>query len=332
MGKPHVFVTRRIFEPQLARVRDACDAEIWPDHHPPLRATLLDCASRADGLLTMVTDRIDAELLDAAPRLRVVSNLAAGYDNIDIPAATARGVAIGNTPGILADATAELAFTLMLVVARRIVEGVRYIERGEWTTWAPLVLLGHGVTGATVGIVGLGRIGQAFAERCRAFNMRILYTGRTRRHDAEARLGATHCDLDTLLRQADFVSLHTPLTAATRHLIDRRRLAAMQPHAILVNTARGAVVDHAALYDALKQGTIAGAGLDVTDPEPLPPDHPLFSLPNCVIVPHIGSATIATRERMAALCVDNLLAGVSGRPLPHAVNPEVTPRAPTRDD
>lgn len=268
----------------------------------------------------MLTDPIDAAVLDAAgPTLKVISQMAVGFDNIDINAAERRGIAVGNTPGVLTEATADIAMALMLALGRRIVEGMAYIRAGQWKTWEPQTLLGIDLPGATLGVVGFGRIGRAFAKRAAAFDMHILaYSPSLTDRDARA-LGVERADLDDLLRRSDVVSLHTALNPQTRHLLNRERLALMKPSAILVNTARGAVVDQPALYDALVAGTIAGAALDVTDPEPLPADHPLLSLPNVVIAPHIGSATIGTRRRMALMAADNLIAGVTGQPLPTRV-------------
>lgn len=324
--KPKVFITRPLPAAALEMIQPVCDAEVWADELPPPREVLLDKAAGVDGLLTMLTDRIDKGLLDRAPRLKVVSNCAVGVDNIDIPAATRRGIVIGHTPEVLTETTADFAFALLMAAARRIVAGDRYIRAGHWRTWGLLTLLGQDVHGAALGLVGLGRIGAAVARRASGFHMRILYYSRTRRPDLEQQLGVGWADLDTLLRQADFVSLHTPLTPETRHLINARTLGLMKTTAILINTARGPVVDQAALYKALRQGRIAGAALDVTDPEPLPLTDPLLTLPNCLITPHIASASIATRTQMAMMAAANLLAGLRGEMPPNPVNPEALPR------
>jgi glyoxylate reductase len=318
--KPRVFVSRIIPDAGLDRVKEACDADIWPERLPPPYDVLIERVRGVDGLLCVLTDRIDASLMDAAgPQLKVISQMAVGYDNIDIAAAKARGIPVGNTPGVLTEATADLAFSLLLAGARRIVEGSNYIREGKWETWEPKTLLGADVTGATLGIIGFGRIGKAFAKRASGFDMRILaYSPSLTAEDAK-QAGATAVDMDTLLRESDFVSVHTPLNASTRHLINKERLAKMKPTALLINTARGGVVDQKALYEALKNGVIGGAALDVTDPEPLPLDDPLLTLPNVTIVPHIGSATINTRNRMASMAAANLIAGVRGEPLPNAV-------------
>ena len=318
-----MFVTRIIPEEGLALIREACAADVWPDETPPPRAELLRRVAGCDGILTLLTDRVDDELLDAAgPRLRVISNYAVGVDNIDLAACARRGVAVGNTPGVLTETTADLAWALILAAARRVAEGDRYVRAGEWRAWGPLLLLGSDVHGSTLGIVGLGRIGQAVARRATGFGMTILYHARSRVGESvESALGATFVELDELLERSDIVSLHVALTPETRGLIDVAALARMKPTAVLVNTARGPVVDGAALAVALRDGTIAAAALDVTDPEPIAPDDPLLELPNCLIVPHIASATQATRGRMAAMAAANLLAGVRGEPLPTPVDP-----------
>ncbi len=316
--KPKVFVSRMI--PDLERLQGLCEVDVWLDELPPPYAALCERVRGVDGLLCMLTDRIDAGLMDAAgANLKIISQMAVGYDNVDVLAARERGIHIGNTPGVLTETTADLAFALLLASARRLLEGVRYIQAGKWGTWHPTALLGHDVTGATLGLVGFGRIGKAVAKRAAGFDMHILaYSPRLT--DAEAaEHGVERAELNDLLHQADFVSLHCPLNAATRHLINQATLARMKPSAILINTTRGPVVDQAALYEALTGGVIAGAALDVTDPEPMPADDPLLKLPNVTILPHVGSATIGTRGKMAQIAVDNLIAGVTGRPLRHEV-------------
>jgi glyoxylate reductase len=320
---PTVAVTRIIPEAALGPLRAAAEVRLWEDDLPPSPAELAALLRGCDGALTMVTDRIDAALLDAAPGLRVVSTFAVGYDNIDVAAATARGVAICNTPGVLTEATADAAFSLLLAAARRIPEGIAYVRGGEWRAWRPMVLLGHDIHAATLGIIGLGRIGRAVARRARGFEMRVLYHGRERQPDAERELGVEYASLDDLLAASDFVSLHCALTPATRGLLGAREFGIMRPDAILINTARGPVVDTDALVTALREGQIGGAALDVTDPEPLPADHPLVGLPNAIVVPHTASSTVATRDRMADLAARNILAVLSGTPPPAIVNPEV---------
>jgi len=322
MSKPTVFITRVIPEKALQMVREHGAATVWEGELPPSRDDLLRAVARADGLLCLLTDPVDADVIDAAPRLRVISQMAVGYDNIDLPAATRRRIPVGHTPGVLTDTTADFAFALLMAAARRISEAERFARAGRWKTWGPTLLMGQDVYGATLGIVGMGRIGQAVARRARGFEMRVLYADPSE-PEAARELGAVRVDLDDLLAQADFVSLHVPLTAATERLIDARALARMKPTAILVNTARGPVVDQAALYDALVSGQIAYAALDVTDPEPIAPDDPLLSLDNCLIVPHIASSSVATRTRMAVMAAENLIAGLSGNRLPHCANPQV---------
>lgn len=327
--RPKVFVARRIPDAGLRSILEATDARVWPDDLPPPRDELLRAVEGCAGILTLLTDRVDDELLDRAGHdLRVVSNYAVGFDNVDVDACTRRGIAVGNTPGVLTDTTADLAWALLMAAARRVVEGDRYVRDGRWLTWGPMLLLGPDVHGATLGIVGFGRIGQALARRARGFGMTILFhdVGDVP-EDVARNLGAEAVPLDNLLERADFVSLHVNLTDDTRQLIDARALGRMKPTAILVNTSRGPVVDTEALTEALRRGTIAAAALDVTEPEPLPADHPLIGLDNCIVVPHIASASHATRDRMAEMAAANLLAGVRGERLPTCVNPEVQRRS-----
>jgi glyoxylate reductase len=319
-----VFVTRRIPEVGLERIRAACDAEVWPEQLPPpydrIRQKVADC----DGLVALLTDRIDAALLDAAPRLKVVSNYAVGFNNIDVPAATERGVCVGNTPGALTDATADCAFMLLIAAARKLVEGVLDVRAGRWRTWEPVGYLGVDLAGKTLGVVGMGRIGTALARRCqRGWDMTVLYYDTQPNPAAEAELGARRVGLDELLRESDFVSVHAALTPENHKLIGAAQFQLMKPTAVFVNTARGPLVDQKALYEALKSRTIFAAGLDVTDPEPPDPNDPLLRLPNVVIAPHLASATYSTRDGMAEICADNLIAGVAGQPLRAWVNPEV---------
>nr|BAL57191.1 2-hydroxyacid dehydrogenase [uncultured prokaryote] len=280
---------------------------------------LLEFLPEAEGLITLLTDRVDAKLLEHAPKLRVVSNMAVGVDNIDLQACQARGIAVGNTPGVLTEATADLTLALILSAARNLPQAAADARCGKWKTWSPTGWLGLELNGAILGILGMGKIGQAVARRAHAFGLHILYTSPHAHAEVEHALGARRVTLETLLESSDILSLHCPLTPETRGLIDEAALRRMKPQAILVNVARGPVVVTEALVRALREGWIAGAALDVTDPEPLPPDHPLYSLPNCLIVPHIGSATWETRRRMAAMACENLLAGLGGRPLPYAV-------------
>jgi glyoxylate reductase len=320
---PTVYITRRIPEAGLDLIRPACRVRLWEGELPPPKETILQEVAGCDGLLCLLTDPIDAEAIEAGGRLRVISQLAVGVDNVDLEAATGRGIPIGHTPGVLTEATADMAFALLMAAARRIPEGVEKVRAGEWRTWEPLGLLGADVWGATLGIIGLGRIGTAVARRARGFAMRVLYHDPDRRPHLEAEQGLEYTPLDDLLAQADFVSLHCPLVPETHHLIGERALRRMKATAILVNTARGPVVDADSLVRALREGWIAAAALDVTDPEPIPPDHPLLTLPNCIVVPHIASATVTARDRMAVMAAENLLAGLRGERLPYCANPEV---------
>lgn len=323
-----VFITRAVPGRAVEQLEAAGHAvETWPGDLPPPPADLAAALARSDAVMAMVVDRITPEMLTAAPRLRIVANMAVGYDNIDPAAAADLGVWVTNTPGVLAETTADLAFGLLLAAARRIVESDRDTRAGGWKTWSPTGFLGVDAFGATLGIVGLGEIGEAVARRARGFKMRILYHSRTRKPALEADLGLEYRPLPELLAESDFVSLHTPLTPETRHLIDAAALAAMKPGAILVNTARGQVVDQDALVDALRAGRLGGAALDVTTPEPLPLDHPLYTFPNVIITPHIGSASRATRARMAEMAAANILAVLAGREPPNPVNRPANPRS-----
>ena len=303
-----VFVARALPFPALDRLRDAHEVDEWAEEMPPAPAELRARARDADGLLTTLTERVDTELLDGAPRLKAVANMAVGTDNIDVEACAERGIPVGNTPDVLTDATADLAFALLLALARRIVPGAEKVRTGQWRTWEPAADLGAELAGSVLGIVGWGRIGQAVARRAEGFGMEVVHSSRS-----------SGMPLEDLLARADVVSLHTPLTPDTRHLIDADALARMKPTALLVNTARGGVVDQDALRRALHAGEIGGAALDVTDPEPLPADHPLLDAPNLLVVPHVGSATVRTRAKMAAMAVENLLAALDGRLMPHQV-------------
>jgi glyoxylate reductase len=303
------FVSRQLPGSALDRLAEQHEVEIWSQELPPTYAELTERVGDAEGLLSMLTDVVDAELIAAAPKLRAISNYAVGYDNIDLAAAAARQIPVGNTPGVLTDATADLAFALLMAAARKLTEADAAVREGDWQTWEPGSYLGADVYGATLGIIGYGRIGRAVAGRADGFSMRVLHTTRN----------STHEDLDDLLEQSDFVSVHAPLTPETHHLIGAHALARMKTSAILINTARGELVDQQALTRALEDGLIAGAALDVTVPEPLPADDPLLQAPNLIVTPHIGSATRTARERMAELAVDNLLAGLDGRPMPNLV-------------
>ena len=329
MAKPRVFVTRELPGDALERLREYYVVDVWPEYTAPPYEVLLEEARRSDALVTLLTDRVDCGLIEQSqPRLRIVSQYAVGYDNIDLECATKHGVYVTNTPGVLTDATADLTWALILAITRRIVEADRFVRSGEWykkgTGWHPKMLLGFQVSGATLGIIGMGRIGRAVAKRARGFGMRILYYDKKRLpEEVERELCAQYADLETLLRESDVVTLHTPLTKETYHMIGERELRLMKPTAYLVNTSRGKVIDTDALVKALKERWIAGAALDVFEEEPLPPDHPLTKLDNVILAPHIGSATLKTRARMADIVAENLIAFLQGKVPPTLVNREV---------
>lgn len=326
MSKPKVFVTRIIPDKGLNLVKDFCEVDLWQGDLPPPRDELLRHVRGVDGLLSLLTDKVDSELMDAAgAQLKVISNFAVGFDNIDVGAATVRKIPIGNTPDVLTDATADFAFALMMAAGRRILEGDRYVRNGNWKTWGPMLFLGTEMKNATLGLVGFGRIGKAVARRAVGFDMRIIYCDPSE-SKPDPDLKATRVDFETLLEESDYISLHTPLTPDTHHLIDSEALSRMKPGAVLVNTARGPVVDMDALYHALKEHRIFAAGLDVTEPEPLPLDSPLLALDNLIIVPHMASASKVARANMAWMAAQNLIAGLKGEPLPNCVNPQVYSR------
>jgi len=325
MAEPLVIVSHQLPEAWLNLLRGHSRLLIGPETkvNSGLAPELEDQLASAEGLFTLLTVPVDESLLSKAPNLRVVSNMAVGVDNVDLTACTRRGIPVGHTPGVLTEGTADLTLALILATARKLYEASSDARAGRWTTWEPAGWLGADLSGATLGIVGMGKIGMAVAERAKAFGMRLVYNNRSPRPEAEDKLGASPLPFKALLRQSDFVSLHVPLIPETHHLIDEQALRLMKPTAILINVARGPVVDSKALFSALYEKQIAAAGLDVTDPEPLPAADPLYTLPNCLIVPHIGSATVNTRRRMAELACENLLAGLSGVRLPHPANPAV---------
>ena len=310
----------------MEALRTVGQVDLWEREDPIPREVLRNKVRSAEGILCLLTDQIDAELIGGAPRLRSLSTMSVGYDHIDIDACTERGIPVGYTPGVLTEATADLAFSLLLAAGRRVVESADFVKAGLWRTWSPTLLLGQEIHGATIGIVGFGRIGEAVARRATGFCMRILIHHSSRIDSQRLeRYSATQVSWEALVRESDFLSLHAPLTRQTRHMIDGAVLRRMKPTAVLINTARGGLVDTMALHDALKTQIISAAALDVTDPEPLPAKHPLLSLSNCLVVPHIGSATVATRTKMAMMAVENLSAGLRGTPMPHCVNPGVLP-------
>jgi glyoxylate reductase len=320
--KNKVFVTRRIPAAGLDRIVHATTCQVWPERLPPSPAELIQHARGCDGVLTLLSDRIDAAFFDAVgPQLKVISNFAVGYNNIDIAEATKRGVVVGNTPNVLTDSTADIAVALLLAAARRLREGIDNVTRQEWLTWEPMEFIGQDLNGKTLGIVGMGRIGYAAARRLHfGWNMQVLYTSRTAKPEVDAELSAKRVSLDQLLHECDFVSVHTDLNPETTRMFNAAAFSRMKPTAVFINTARGGIVDQDALHDALSRGTIFAAGLDVTEPEPLPAASPLRCLSNCVILPHIASGTVVSRNAMADIAADNLLAGLSGKPLRHAVN------------
>lgn len=319
-AKPKVFVSRRLPQSAWDELTKHVEAELWDFETPPPYEVLLEKARGKEGLLCLLTDRIDEQLMDAGSDLKVISQIAVGFDNINVAAATARGISVGNTPGVLTDATADFTFALLMAAARRISEGIDFVREGRWDTWGLTLLLGQSVYGATLGLIGFGRIGKAVAKRAQGFDMKIIYHDRQQDGEAEEVFGAEYHSLDDLLSESDYVSLHVNLNDATYHLIGSRELELMKPTAVLINTARGPVVDPDALYKALEENKIAYAALDVTDPEPIPVDNKLLSLANIIIVPHIASATISSRTKMCMMAIENLVAGIAGEPLPFPVN------------
>ncbi|WLR50455.1 D-glycerate dehydrogenase [Bacillus tianshenii] len=321
MTKPYVFITRRIDKEIVQSLNDIADVHMWESEEEPVpREVLLEEASKADALLTMLSDKVDEELLDKAGKLKVVSNLAVGYDNIDVEAATKRNVIVTNTPDVLNDTTADLTFLLMMAAARRLLEANDYIRKDKWNNWAPMLLAGQDIHHKTVGIVGMGRIGQAVAKRATGFDMKILYHNRSRKEEAERELGAQYCSFEELIEQSDFVVCMTPLTPETKGMLNAEAFKKMKKTAVFVNASRGPVVDEDALYNALKEGDIAGAGLDVFTEEPISSDHPLMSLENAICLPHIGSASIETRKAMMLLAVKNIFRVLNGENAETPVN------------
>ncbi|MFG6120080.1 2-hydroxyacid dehydrogenase [Thalassobacillus sp. B23F22_16] len=318
--KPKVYITRKLNGRVVKKIEEICEVKMWEEEDVEVpRENLLKEVQEVDGLLCMLTEKIDEELLSGARNLKVVSNMAVGYNNIDITAAKNRGITVTNTPGVLTETTADLTFTLLMATARRIVESSDYLRNGKWETWSPMQLTGQDIHGATLGIIGMGRIGEAVIKRAKGFDMNILYHNRNRKYDIEEELGVVYEELEELLRNSDFVCVLTPYTPETHHLISERELSLMKETAVLINTARGGIVDEEALYHALKNRKIWAAGLDVFKQEPVPLDHPLLALPNVVTLPHIGSASIQTRLKMADLAAENLLRAVTKQTPEHVV-------------
>jgi len=324
MPKLKVYVTRELPERGLKIITEHFDAEVWREYAPAPKNVIIEKSKNVDALATLLSDKIDAEVFDMAPKLKIVAQMAVGFDNIDVQEATKRGIYVTNTPEVLTDTTADFAWALLMAVARRIVEADKYVRTGQWKVgWHPSMLQGRDVHGATIGIVGAGRIGFGVARRAKGFNMKILFYDVVPRPEMEKELGAKSVDLDTLFKESDFVSIHVPLMKETHHLVNAEKLKLMKKTAYLINNSRGPVVDEKALYEALKEGRIAGAGLDVFEQEPTPMDNPLLKLDNVVVAPHISSASYETRSRMAEMVAENLVAFFEGRKPPNLVNPDV---------
>jgi glyoxylate reductase len=325
MKKPRVYVTRELPERGLRIIKEKFETEVWKEYSPPPKPVIVEKARRADALVTLLSDKIDSEVFAAAPNLKIVSQLAVGYDNIDLQEATKRGIYVTNTPGVLTETTADFAWALLMTAARRVIEADKYIHTGKWKVgWHPSMLQGRDVYGSTLGIIGLGRIGVAIARRAHGFNMKVLYNDVLRREDLETEMNIKYVEVDDLLKQADFVTINVPLLKSTYHLIDEQKLKLMKKTAFLINNARGPVIDEKALYTALKEGWIAGAGLDVFEQEPTPTANPLLTLENLVVAPHISSASYETRSKMSEIVADNLVAFFEGRTPPNLVNKDVT--------
>ncbi|WP_394236544.1 2-hydroxyacid dehydrogenase [Niallia oryzisoli] len=319
-----VYITRKLPDEVVERLEEHFHVSMWEDEDTAVPYEILkEEIKEADGLFSTVTETIDENLLEQAEKLKVISTMAVGYNNIDIAAATKRNIMVAHTPGVLTETTADLTFALLMAASRRLIEASDYLRSGQWKTWSPLLLTGQDIYGATMGIIGFGNIGQALARRAKGFNMNVLYYNRSRKEEAEKELGAVFTDMETLLKESDFVCILTPLTEETKHLIDEKELGLMKKTAILINTARGEVVNEAALYTALKNGQILAAGLDVFQQEPISLDHPLLTLSNVVALPHIGSASVKTRLAMAHLAAKQLIEGLQGKIPQHPVNPMV---------
>ncbi len=325
--KQKVFVTRKIPKEGLDIITENFEVKIWPSEEPPSHDEIIEMAVECQGLVTLLSDPIDSRLINGLPNLKVIAQYAVGYDNIDVYEATKRGIIVTNTPGVLTETTADLAWALIMATARRIVEADRYIRNGKWNVaWGPELLLGADIHDSTLGIIGMGRIGQAVAGRAQGFNMRVLYYSRSQSENITAlanKIGARSTNLETLLRESDIVSLHVPLTSETHHLIGKKELGMMKQDSILINTSRGQIIDQEALYEALSSGNLGGAGLDVYQEEPISKNDPLLLLENVVLVPHIGSASRNTRATMSLMCAKNIIAALNGEKPPNIINPEV---------
>jgi glyoxylate reductase len=322
--KPTVYITRQIPEEALTLISNSCEVRMWKEKDTPVPREVLEKEiAEADGLYCLLTESIDEALINQTKNLKVISNMAVGYNNIDVATATKKGIMVTNTPGVLTETTADLTFALLMATARRLEEGSDFLRNGQWKTWSPMLLTGQDIHGATLGIIGLGRIGEALARRAKGFNMNVMYHNRSRKQEAEKEINIKYADMRTVLKESDFVCVLTPYTPETHHLIDHEELSLMKKTAVLINTARGGIVNETALYDALKKGTIWAAGLDVFEEEPVPVDHPLLTLPNVTVLPHIGSASINTRKSMALLAARNLVQALKDETPAHLVNPKV---------
>jgi glyoxylate reductase len=329
MPKPKVYITRDLPERGLKKIKEHFDAEVWPEYAPPPKKVIVDKVATVDALVSLLSDKIDPEVFNAAPKLKIVSQLAVGFDNIDIAEATRRGIYVTNTPEVLTDTTADFAWALLMAIARRVAEADKYVRTGKWkVSWHPAMLSGRDIYGATIGIIGAGRIGYAVAKRAKGFDMRVLFYDVIPRPEMEKDFRAKKVDLDTLLKESDFVSVHVPLMKETHHLVNAQKLSLMKKTAYLINNSRGPVVDEKALYEALRKGQIAGAGLDVFEQEPTPVDNPLLKLDNVVVAPHISSASLETRAKMSEMVAENLVAFFEGKRPPNLVNSDVIKTKP----
>jgi glyoxylate reductase len=329
MPKPKVYITRDLPERGLKKIKEHFDAEVWPEYAPPPKKVIVDKVATVDALVSLLSDKIDPEVFNAAPKLKIVSQLAVGFDNIDIAEATRRGIYVTNTPEVLTDTTADFAWALLMAIARRVAEADKYVRTGKWkVSWHPAMLSGRDIYGATIGIIGAGRIGYAVAKRAKGFDMSVLFYDVIPRPEMEKDFRAKKVDLDTLLKESDFVSVHVPLMKETHHLVNAQKLSLMKKTAYLINNSRGPVVDEKALYEALRKGQIAGAGLDVFEQEPTPVDNPLLKLDNVVVAPHISSASLETRAKMSEMVAENLVAFFEGKRPPNLVNSDVIKTKP----
>lgn len=330
MAKFKVFVTRQLPGKGLERLKAIADVEVNLEDRVLTRDELLKGVRGKDGVISLLNDRMDGEVMDTSKKLQVISNFAVGFDNVDLKAATDRGIYVTNTPEVLTESVADLALALMLGVARRMTEADQFLRQGKWEGWAPMLLLGNDVYNKALGIVGLGRIGAGVAKRAKGFNMRLIYFDAVRNEKLEKELGVTYTSFETLLKQSDFVSIHVPLLPSTRHMFGEKEFKLMKPTAYIINTSRGPVVDEKALAEALKKKIIAGAGLDVFEKEPIDPDNPLLKLENTVLLPHVASGTVETRTAMADLAVENLMSVLQGKMPPSLVNKEVVKVKPLK--